>query len=65
VPARTRAVSRRDHQTGPRLEPHRSTRRRYYQITEVGQAAARAQLRHLQAVIDIARTKPLLRPGPA
>jgi DNA-binding PadR family transcriptional regulator len=49
----------------PSTDPADDPRRRYYQITEAGQDAARAQLRHLQAVIDIARTKPLLRPGPA
>ena len=40
-------------------------RRRYYHITEAGQRAAGAQLRRLQSLIDAARTKRLLHPGPA
>jgi DNA-binding PadR family transcriptional regulator len=46
-------------------DPAADSRRRYYEITEAGQRAAGAQLRRLQALIDIARTKPLIHPGPA
>ncbi len=46
-------------------DPTGDTRRRYYDITEAGQTALRAQLRRLQALIDTARGKPLLHPGPA
>jgi DNA-binding PadR family transcriptional regulator len=58
------------HDTGlvsemPHDEPAGDSRRRYYQITDEGQRAAAAQLRRLQALIDIARTKPLIHPGPA
>jgi DNA-binding PadR family transcriptional regulator len=49
----------------PPDDPGGDTRRRYYHITEAGQHAADAQLRRLQAIIDTARTKRLLRPGPA
>jgi len=47
----------------PNDDPAGDSRRRYYQITEAGQHAAGAQLRHLQAVIDVARTKRLIHPG--
>ncbi|MEV6850675.1 PadR family transcriptional regulator [Actinoplanes sp. NPDC051411] len=49
----------------PHEDPTGDTRRRYYQITEAGQRAAGTQLRRLQALIDTARAKRLLRPGPA
>jgi DNA-binding PadR family transcriptional regulator len=49
----------------PHEDPAGDTRRRYYQITEAGQNAAGAHLRRLQALIDTARAKRLLRPGPA
>jgi DNA-binding PadR family transcriptional regulator len=49
----------------PHDDPGGDPRRRYYQITESGQHAAAAQLRHLQTVIDTARTKRLLHPGTA
>jgi DNA-binding PadR family transcriptional regulator len=49
----------------PHDDPAADSRRRYYQITDAGQRAAGAQLRRLQALIDIARTKRLLHPGPA
>jgi DNA-binding PadR family transcriptional regulator len=45
-------------------DPADDARRRYYHITEAGQDAVRGQLRRLQAVIDTARTKRLLNPGP-
>jgi DNA-binding PadR family transcriptional regulator len=44
-------------------DPAADSRRRYYQITDAGQRAAGAQLRRLQALIDIARTKRLIHPG--
>jgi DNA-binding PadR family transcriptional regulator len=49
----------------PHDDPAGDARRRYYRITEAGQRAANAQLRRLQALIDTARTKRLLHPGPA
>jgi DNA-binding PadR family transcriptional regulator len=49
----------------PNTDPAGDARRRCYHITEAGQDAARAQLRHLQTVIETARRKPLLNPGPA
>lgn len=49
----------------PAEEPAADSRRRYYRITDAGRHAAAAQLRRLQSVIDIARTKRLLHPGPA
>jgi DNA-binding PadR family transcriptional regulator len=49
----------------PHEDPAADTRRRYYDITEAGQRAVSAQLRRMQALIDMAHTKRLLRPGPA
>lgn len=49
----------------PPDDPTGDPRRRYYRITEAGQHAANAHLRRLQALIDTARAKRLLRPGPA
>jgi DNA-binding PadR family transcriptional regulator len=49
----------------PHDVPAADSRRRYYRITDAGQRAAGAQLRRLQALIDIARTKHLLYPNPA
>jgi DNA-binding PadR family transcriptional regulator len=46
-------------------EPGDDARRRYYEITAAGEAAARTQLRRLQELIDAARAKPRLYPGPA
>ncbi|GAA3453412.1 PadR family transcriptional regulator [Dactylosporangium matsuzakiense] len=44
-------------------DPAGDARRRYYQITDAGRRAAGAQLRRLQTLIDIARTKRLIHPG--
>jgi DNA-binding PadR family transcriptional regulator len=49
----------------PPDDPAGDPRRRYYHVTDAGQRAADAELRRLQALIDIARTKRLLRPDPA
>jgi DNA-binding PadR family transcriptional regulator len=49
----------------PPDEPAGDPRRRHYHITDAGQRAANAELRQLQALIDTARTKRLLRPDPA
>jgi DNA-binding PadR family transcriptional regulator len=49
----------------PPDDPAADSRRRYYQITDAGQRAAGAQLRRLQALLDIAHAKRLLHPGPA
>jgi DNA-binding PadR family transcriptional regulator len=45
-------------------EPSGDARRRYYRITGAGRAAARAELARLEVLIDAARAKRLLRPGP-
>jgi DNA-binding PadR family transcriptional regulator len=49
----------------PNDDPTADSRRRYSQITAAGRRAAGAELHRLQALIDIARTKRLLHPGPA
>ncbi|WP_426512144.1 PadR family transcriptional regulator [Dactylosporangium sp. McL0621] len=49
----------------PHDDPGDDARRRYYDITDDGRAAAREQLRRLQRLIDTARAKPRLHPDPA
>ncbi|WP_432993859.1 PadR family transcriptional regulator [Dactylosporangium sp. CA-233914] len=49
----------------PHDDPADDARRRYYDITAAGRAAAREQVRRLQQLVDTARTKPLFDPGPA
>jgi DNA-binding PadR family transcriptional regulator len=58
------------HDTGlvrevPDEDPAGDARRRYYHITEAGRGAARAELTRLEALINAARAKRHLYPGPA
>jgi DNA-binding PadR family transcriptional regulator len=49
----------------PPDDPAGDPRRRYYDITDAGRAAARAELSRLEALISTARAKRHLYPGPA
>jgi DNA-binding PadR family transcriptional regulator len=48
----------------PNDDPDGDARRRYYHITDAGEAAVRAELARIEALIHTARAKRHLYPGP-